>query len=485
MKAKIELSLRRKKTLPMCITFGAWLFLFVQLFGGASEVKSNNSDKTASAPPAHVTTSVVSGEHPVATHTSSCPVPSSTFKPLTSFTFWGKTMNTSSPCPTAGLNNQLTMVLGLLHCSLQQTSADKLFRFKDITCSPTGGKDSASGKPRRQFRVGSDDYEYQWFRWSELFEVHNPIASHDRSLCLADTHTWSEHAWMKKCPTFVDHIYGTRAFWEMRKTLALHEWFQTLSRELIQHYGNRDSGSQGETAARPSGAVRDDDPPFLALHVRRGDYENFCRQTAKSSGVKKFRTAPFVWSMRATDGQLGEVGFRPDHRPKQLSSSFMSSCFPTTQKIVAHVGALCVKRPSTQFIYVATNSKSFLQELASGLAASDVTCARQLPIVTLERYLEEQNALGELKAKFHGYWGRRQFARNVAGGDLKEGSGAAAASTIAPAVITETEKSLLDVNILSFASSMVLNKYSTFSQSAIDFRMVREGTLNGTMIYWW
>ncbi|CUI15305.1 Hypothetical protein, putative [Bodo saltans] len=365
-----------------------------------------------------------------------------------------------------------------------------MFRFKDITCSPTGGKDSAAGKPRRQFRVGSDDYEYQWFRWSELFHIRNPITPKGRALCLADAHTWSEHPWMKKCPTFVDHIYGTPAFWEMRKALALHSWFQTLSRELIHHYG----GTGGDSAAvlNDTAAVEVVDaaqppgmnPPFLALHVRRGDYENFCRQTAKSSGVKKFRTAPFVWSMRATDAQLTDVvGLRPDQRPKQLSSSFMASCFPTTQKIISHVGALCTKNPLIRFLYLATNSRSFLEELSSGLAASEVPCARRLPVVTLQKYLDEQHALGDLKAKYHGYWGRRQWSLEAI--KTEDADDIRTSATISPAVITETERSLLDVNILSFSSSMVLNKYSTFSQSAIDFRMVREGTLNGTMIYWW
>jgi hypothetical protein len=43
----------------------------------------------------------------------------------------------------------------------------------------------------------------------------------------------------------------------------------------------------------------------------------------------------------------------------------------------------------------------------------------------------------------------------------------------------------MDVNIISMAEVMVLNRYSTFSQSAVDFRVLRTGDIAGMNVHWW
>ena len=405
---------------------------------------------------------------------SLCPVLPSSFSPLTTFTFWGKPMNRSSPCPTAGMNNQVVMILALMHCATQQSGYD-LFKFKDITCSPTGGKEG-----KKQYRVGSEDYSYTWFRWTEVFRV--GVLPQGKRLCLADEYSWSEHAWMKKCPTFVDQIYGKKGYWDLRGALRLHPWFDTLAADFLTEYaqleekhpshakgpqrrqvlhqldgGRSEPSSSGDSQSVEMNFNEGEDLvsslvfPFIAMHVRRGDYENFCRQTSKTSGKSKFRTAPYLWLRRSNS--------------TELSKKFMTACFPSLTQIVGHTKTLRSKFPHINKLFVATNSKSFLD--AFRFALRNTEGLSQLKVITFAEFLETPESAKLLEA----YWPRRQ--------------GSDPSSRIDAPVLTEAELSMMDVNIISMAEVMVLNRYSTFSQSAVDFRVLRTGDIAGMNVHWW
>lgn len=571
-----------------------------------------------------------------------CPMPSKSFEPLTTFTFWGKTMNRSSPCPTAGLNNQLVMLLSLMHCAsthqrqlvqqdapvfaqvlvptettttqeedeessrrrrLKEQKSDgdgdhnvergdetttraaaaattvtaAVFRFKDITCSPTGGKDG-----RRAYQVGGNDYEYEWFRWSELFEFRAPPAPlaaasavglsrsvgdsnprveglpHEKEIltarpvtCLHDSYTWSEHpSFMKRCPTTIDHIYGSSEFWALRKSMVLRPWFQWLARDAVEHFAREEGGGGGSgggggttssigswvaragcalqsqtqgahlhanTAVDEKLQVQNGIPRFAALHVRRGDYENFCRNTAKSSGVRKFRTAPYMWLHRQVpfglrspsphDGagnlSSSSASLTPSTTKNSvigslqvasLSSKFMSSCFPALSEIVTHVSTIWNRHQDLEFVVLATNSKRFLEELRESLrkwegeqeehnkrSRSGRVGTRPICVVSLTEFLRTASAR-ESAAR---YWHQSspQWCRKL--DEMPHARTEGSSSALLDQVVTPTEASLLDVNVLSMASVIVLNKYSTFSQSVIDFRVSRSGSLDGVTLYWW
>ena len=382
----------------------------------------------------------------VVTSASGCSIASKSFHPLTSFQFWGRTMNISSPCPTAGMSNQLVMVMGLLHCAQSHRLGGAPFRFKDITCSPTGGKDGRKG-----YRVGSDDYEYAWFRWSEIYELRNPKGG--VALCLADEHSWSEHPWMKSCPTTVDGIYGSESYWKVRSYLKLRDWYEKIALDFLASHSLKPFSPMASSSTLDGAGEEETRGSFIAIHVRRGDYENFCRQTSKSSGVKKFLTAPFRWLRRNST---------------TLGAKFMQSCFPSTRLIAQHIDHLVrlvgasskSKANNITHVFVASNSHAFVAELRQALAGAGTNVS----IITLGEYFSDSKEEASVR---QAYW--PPSSRSV----KSDGT------------FSSTELAMLDINIMSMAQMMVLNKYSTFSQSAIDVRVLRflrSGEDGGTQI---
>ena len=677
--------------------------------------------------------------------------PPTTFANLTSFPFWGTTMNTSSPCPTSGMNNQISMLLGLMYCATQQrnriaftgsgtvasdTEDDhliphslvesflapdgnsnsasqaeasspsaspaaavalpfQLFRFKDISCTPTGGKEG-----RKSFKVGSSDYEYAWFRWSEIFDFggrgalgavrqHNPSGSAFAALvdghaataaendgggggsaglgggeiaaptaavptvrvCLRDDFTWSEHRWMKArgCLTTVDHFYGTAAYWRLRALMPLHRWYYALAAEFLR-YARRGRGGDGgvlideEKEEKNSTVLKKNrsnrrqqlsinQEKTLAIHVRRGDYVNFCQGTASSSGVKKFRIAPFVWFKRGHakseaqglgdmaarrraccgkgKGELVEAADRDESNPikdvmlmksssggegiggsqtvssrlqqqrrsmpppmphynskllnitsvETLSSRFMDSCAPSDDRVLSLVSRVlesnwraCEDDPivpegegesdggggsARRFgganavvfekdveggssdvraalgddapppprcidtVLVMTNSAEFYAKIRSHFAALARPAAaaaaglfdeklRALRVVSMRDWLpkkeegsaasDEASANNSDDLSFGSAMSRVRWPTRRPIGDEEKKK---APQQQHHRSLSTTEASVMDVALLSLAGTAILNRYSTFSQSAIDLRAAREGTLEGMRLFWW
>jgi hypothetical protein len=389
------------------------------------------------------------------------------FEPLGSFSFWGKTMNSSWPCPTSGMNNQFTMLVALFHCAMGggtgNSPREAAFRFKDITCSPTGGRQG-----KTSYRVGSDDYEYAWMRWSEIFDIERGLASFAAAagtperppsvLCLNDSFTWKEHPSMGRCSTNIGHLYGSESYWAARRVFVFRERYHALARCFVawaaagadttsaaDHWQRCHSqdGEAGKTAR------------LVGIHVRRGDYEGFCKGIVHNSGKSRFRTPPFVYfgTRKATALSVSKQVMRacaPDDRAVKygLKRALASSA--------AEGGA------HTTVIAVATN--------AAGLVA---TLAKD----------------AELKASGAVVSSIGDFVDAV-----KERTGTPAATwpaALGGGPVTRTDLSVLDMTVLSRADAAVLNRYSTFSQSAIDERIIRspkamvEGTLAGMQLFWW
>eukprot|EP00760_Papus_ankaliazontas_P025776 PhM_4_TR2871/c0_g1_i2/m.96928/K03691/POFUT; peptide-O-fucosyltransferase len=299
--------------------------------------------------------------------------------PNETFPFWGKLQSSSSPCPTAGMNNQLSMMMGLLMCVRRR--GVRTFLWKDITCSPTGGKDG-----RSHYRVGADDYDYSWFRWSDVLNVNTS------EVCLSDSHSWSQHGtWMRKCPTHTHGFYGTTEYWTLRRVFDFHSAYYRLAERMLRE------------VFMVSG-------PYVAVHVRKGDYSNFCRDTAKGSGVKKYLIAPYVRG----------VG-------KGLGTNFMSQCDPSLSDVVKHVAAVAATI-GTRNVFLSTNSAEVEKELSSA--------QHGLTIFTMPK---------------------KKVMFDEDDGESDRG-----------VELVQSHRVVLSLILLARGEAKILNRYSTFSQTALD-----------------
>ena len=234
---------------------------------------------------------------------------------LTSFPFWGKTYNVTSSCPTSGMNNQMQMMMFYHHC--KRAHGKPILKWRDVSCSPTGGVQKGGG----QYAVGSSSYTYTWFRWSSLFNVSQG------AICFSDTYTWSEHPWMKGCAltdASYRRYYGSPAYWEERPMFDFRDsYYHEVERWLTRE------GIAGK--------------PFLAVHLRRGDYVKFCREISKN--YKKLRLAHWKWASK--------------QGTRDVYSRHMDTCFPDRAKVVAGINKL-LELHGLEHVVMATTDKDYL-----------------------------------------------------------------------------------------------------------------------------
>ena len=419
------------------------------------------------------------------------------FEPLGSFFFWGKWQTAAEPCPTSGFNNQLSLVFALVACAAKNQAAFKLteFRWNDISCTPTGGKIG-----RSSFRVGSDDYEYAWFRWSEIFAVPDPMRATHRGdaaadatttttakprlpLCLSDNFTWSEHPVVKRrCATNIGHLYGSPEYWRYRALLPLRPRYERLARCFIRFAAAHRAAGAGDWAAlsenataaaaaraawrncgAPSDGSADAELPLtVGLHVRRGDYENFCRGIVKNSGQKKFRVPPFVQlRSNATAGFVSEALEDGKH--------VMRVCLPDNDAVKRGLDR-AVRGPNdgaakATVVVVATNDKQLLKAALAGSAKDGGALAVDFRGFLLAAHGGDEAAAKWPPALHAAEEGDEAFARWVA--------------------FKPTDHAMLDVVLLSLCRRVVLNRYSTFSQTALDLHYLRHGGFVDKHVLWW
>ena len=236
-------------------------------------------------------------------------------EPLTSFPFWGTTYNTSSTCPTSGMNNQMQMMMFYHNCRHHHSKPE--LKWKDISCSPTGGVQKGGG----QYAVGSRSYDYTWFRWSSLFNVSRG------GICFSDKYTWSMHGWIKGCgltDAAYRRFYGSDDYWRHRLAFDFRDSFYSEVELFLQQEGIAEK-------------------PFLAVHLRRGDYVKFCKEITKN--YKKLRLAHWKWASKRGS--------------RDLYSKHMDTCFPSTEKVVAGINRL-LELHNLEHVVMATTSPDFL-----------------------------------------------------------------------------------------------------------------------------
>ncbi|KAJ9456061.1 hypothetical protein DIPPA_14285 [Diplonema papillatum] len=234
---------------------------------------------------------------------------------LTTFPFWGTTYNTSYPCPTSGMNNQMQMLMFYQNC--REAHGKPVLQWKDISCSPTGGVQKNGGR----YEVGSKSYSYTWFRWSSLFNVTKG------GICYADNYTWSMHSWLKGCG-FTDsankRFYGTDSYWKQRPLFDFRESYYVEVERFLQG-----EGLAGEK--------------FLAVHLRRGDYSKFCKEIKKS--YKKLRLAHWKWAKA--------------RGARDLYDRHSHTCAPDKGKVVAGINRL-LELHGVSHVLMATTDPDFL-----------------------------------------------------------------------------------------------------------------------------
>lgn len=130
-------------------------------------------------------------------------------------------------------------------------------------------------------------------------------------------------------------------------------------------------------------------PGLLALHVRRGDFEDHCVHLGKwSSNWNAFNQFPEFSDKfdRPTDGGWGETS-------EKNMQMYMQRCFPTIEQIVQKVTQVRVEseKPLTH-IYIMTNGVSeWVQELKEALESSghwdQIRSSRDLDITWEQKFV--------------------------------------------------------------------------------------------------
>ena len=215
---------------------------------------------------------------------------------LGTFRFWGKDMNSSWSCPTAGMNNQMQMLMYYHNC--QKARGEPILKWKDISCSPTGGVHKDGGS----YAVGSSSYKYTWFRWSSMFNVSNG------GICFSDNYTWSMHPWIRDCKltdNSYKKFYGTEAYWQHRPMFNFRQSFYNEVENFLKQTG---IGKQ----------------QFLAVHLRKGDYSKFCGEITKN--YKKLRLSHWHWARK--------------RGTRDVYSKHMDTCSPSHNKVIAGINKL-------------------------------------------------------------------------------------------------------------------------------------------------
>lgn len=226
--------------------------------------------------------------------------------------------------------------------------------------------------------------------------------------------------------------------------------------------------------------------PFIAIQVRRGDYENFCRETRYSSGRYKYRIPPYVHL------------FQNHPNVSALYHSFMDVCYPSLRLIVDGIASTLRKlgaaegrdiaTGSIQHVFLATNAPKFRLELKRALKSNSET--KDLTLLWFE-------SDGVPMSADHYYTPHLVSTEApdapLFSGNRNEAEGAMRDTKPAPATpppfwhrpfYTSTEAALMDINFMSMASVAIVNRYSTFGQTAIDEHIVREHGLKQQLVFW-
>lgn len=203
-------------------------------------------------------------------------------------------------CPIPGLNNLLYTQHNRWYCAYRDNTA---YELRDRTCN------KGSNEP---------------YRYSTLLQIkYEKLPPHKNraAICWTDIKRQQEppRCTWKDIPRF----YGSAEWWEARRLIDFHQIYYKMAEKFVQKY---------------LGAK-----PFLAVHMRRGDYYTHC-VLIQRKGIKPWVTFTKTKGVR----------------------SGMSACYPTLQEVNETIHSL-MAAANVSVAFVATNLPSELENFtASG-----------------------------------------------------------------------------------------------------------------------
>ena len=158
-------------------------------------------------------------------------------------------------CPLPGLNNMLFSQISRWYCAFRDKRA---LRLRDRTCN------KGTHEPFRYSTILSIDYERL------------PKDRGDAAICWSDIARQDEAERCSWSDAF--HFYGSPMWWEARALIDFHPEFYALAEEVRRAaFGER---------------------PFIALHLRRGDFQHHCTVLRRRGSPPWF---PFRQCQRAVE----------------------------------------------------------------------------------------------------------------------------------------------------------------------------------------
>ncbi|KAJ7725844.1 hypothetical protein DFH07DRAFT_896786 [Mycena maculata] len=137
----------------------------------------------------------------------------------------------------------------------------------------------------------------------------------------------------ERCITVDDWILR----WSFLSSSAMHPIWPSFRHYLSSHFKWSAYISDMTVRARPT-AIE----PYMALHLRRGDFEDHCR------GLASTQTGFTTW---ATLPELGGAVFPPSLDPTN-STSVIEHCYPTLQRILDAVDSQARANPHISSLHV-------------------------------------------------------------------------------------------------------------------------------------
>eukprot|EP01062_Namystynia_karyoxenos_P013269 TRINITY_DN14789_c0_g2_i1.p1 TRINITY_DN14789_c0_g2~~TRINITY_DN14789_c0_g2_i1.p1 ORF type:complete len:521 (+),score=107.23 TRINITY_DN14789_c0_g2_i1:85-1647(+) len=321
-------------------------------------------------------------------------------------------------CRIVGLNNQLVLILWSYLCERkrrrEQGEELGVVQWRDISCTSE--------------RVGNKKAGYvdsKHFRWSAL--LNTPLSI---PLCFSDGADWVR---TDNCPYVAGreegrkHEWGASAeWWAARRSLDWRPRYYSAA----QWYVKRTFGGE----------------PYIAVHLRRGDFLYHCRKEDRHllKGLEP-KLAP-------VDSWLYLTERSGDPNRSSLSKTFMNACYPPFTTVVQALRRVAANVGVKQFF---------------------VTCTERTG-----------------KYSPGGTFQRMMAPLKVASLPYRSGSFAEAqqepfAAPDALELETGVHKDIVDLAVISMGAHLVLNRFSTFSGTAVEMAILHGRVRpNGSNVWW-
>ncbi|KAJ9457016.1 hypothetical protein DIPPA_33472 [Diplonema papillatum] len=346
----------------------------------------------------HVPASSAPDEHPVpfvlvpAAAAEGCPAPG-----VARFVESGEKL-----CPIPGFNNLLFTQVNRFYCAVRDGLP--ALTLRDRVCMK---------------------YSTDWFRYSEVLTFAPPPGARGRAgtrVCFRDDAPNPE--FKRPCEwRHVQEWYGTPPFWAARRAVdfnaGYHAYADAWLRRHLPHAGG----------TGPSEAAVWDHHPYLAVHVRRGDYQTHCLKMKK----KKEQT----WLSYSWNSSHTKFALSPE--------VYGAGCYPSVDDVAAGVARVLGERRGVKSVFVSSNDKQLVKELQ-----------RRNPRVPF------------FQLAFH-----PRGNETEAPGGSNSGGG-----------LRGVDLAIVDMIIMARASAWILNRFSSFSATPYEMAYTA-GRIQHKSLWWW